>query len=932
VARNPSTDAAARQRFLYGMPEPASNPVAHQPPAAPAQLPPPARAAAGARQRPLIVVCAVTLLALCGAVAIGARALIGSFESIEAAATQQKAMQVYRAFEADLRQLSISNRDYAEWDDAAEFVHHVDPRFIAANFVRETLTGMHVDVVWIVARDGTEVYSCYLQRGSGQIISPAPAALLRPLRRFVITDPRARELAPTERIVNTSAGLTSVSTMEIRRTDRSGATGAVMLFARFIQDAEIERIRQTSQLPVSVDYLHAGQAASGAPPALRRWIAAPDSAARTFVLAAGDAQISGYALIRDVDHVPVALFSTPASRDIYSLGYRTTTELLATLVALFIAFGAAVVWLLLRLQRSFAARHSMEVRYQRICSQLQESILIVDAITLRVVEANLAVQQALGCSSADLLAHSVQDVFPDIPVATLQSIVQGGGQRTVIESRACRPNGPWLDAEVAITSMEIDGRALLTLVGHDISHRRDAEERERASRRKLLQLAQHDALTGLPNRLYLHAKVPRILKKVAASERRLALVYVDVDHFKNINDSRGHGCGDQLLQIIARRLRAAVSEHDMVARMGGDEFVVVGSLLPDRQAIEHLAALLQTAVRAPLVLEEEPLSVTASMGIAVYPSDGLDMETLLKHADIALYQAKEAGRDCYRFYTQAMDVKFSEQVALEQSLRHALGSPQLFMHYQPLIDLRTGQVVSLEALMRWRHPELGLIPPSQFIPVAERTGLIVELGELALRAVLAQLRAWLDLQAPVVPIAVNVSPLQFDRTDFAALVARLAGEAGIEPRWLRFEITESAVMKEPEKLIGTLKTLRALGSRILIDDFGTGYSSLSYLDQLPIDTLKIDRAFVRDLGKDTNRRSIINAVIDMAKRLGLTTVAEGVETPEQAQLLLAQGCDYAQGFFYSQPVSPRHCLALLQELQCERPLTETMVVRALATG
>jgi predicted signal transduction protein with EAL and GGDEF domain len=387
-----------------------------------------------------------------------------------------------------------------------------------------------------------------------------------------------------------------------------------------------------------------------------------------------------------------------------------------------------------------------------------------------------------------------------------------------------------------------------------------------------------------------------------------------------------------LLQIVAARLRAAISMHDLVARMGGDEFVVVATLMPDNDSIDKLALRLRTAVSAPIALENATVSVTASLGIAVFPNDGSDVKALLKHADIALYQAKEAGRDCHRFFSADMDLRVSEHLALEQALRHAVGTNQIYMDYQPIIDLRTGHLSSLEALMRWRHPERETIPPGQFIPVAEKSGLIAELGRQGLTLVIAQIRAWLDANVPIVPIAINVSPLQLDRTDFAALVSELAAKAGIEPSWLRFEITESAVMKEPDKLIGTLQTLRDLGSQVLIDDFGTGYSSLSYLNRLPVDTVKIDRAFIRDLGTDRAHTPIVDAVIDMARKLGLKTVAEGVETAEQAALLREQGCDYAQGYFYSKPVSARQCRSLLRELERARPLTETVMVRAIASG
>jgi predicted signal transduction protein with EAL and GGDEF domain len=367
--------------------------------------------------------------------------------------------------------------------------------------------------------------------------------------------------------------------------------------------------------------------------------------------------------------------------------------------------------------------------------------------------------------------------------------------------------------------------------------------------------------------------------------------------------------------------------NDLVARMGGDEFVVVATLMPDREAIDALAVRLQAAIGAAIMINDEPLTVSASIGIAVYPDDGLQIDSLLKNADIALYQAKEAGRACHRFFQSDMDLRLSEHVALEQALRHAIGSKQIFLEYQPIIDLNTGRVASLEALMRWRHPDRGLIPPSRFIPVAEQSGLIVELGQQALREAVAQLREWLDADVPVVPIAVNVSPLQLERLDFAGTVTALSKERGLDPRWLRFEITESAVMKEPDKLIATLRTLRELGSQILIDDFGTGYSSLSYLNRLPVDVLKIDRAFVRDLGKGTEDKPIVGAVIDLARKLSLVTVAEGVETAEQAAFLREQGCDYAQGYHYSKPIPATQCRWLLQQLRREHPLTQTMAVR-----
>jgi len=765
----------------------------------------------------LALFCAATLAILTICVALAARTLLGSYQQLENSATAQKAEQVYRAFEADLRQLQISNRDYAEWDDAAEFMQTRDQAFLTRNFSAVTLVSMHVDVLWIVDTAGRDIYSALADRVGNLIEVPAPAELLRPLLRFQTRDRMLRERSPATRIVQTPRGIAAVSATEITRSDGSAPTGAVMLFARFIEAEDIERVQDTSQLPVAMTRLDPALKGADFPAPLNTWSVGHGDAF-THVAAQSAEAIVGYSLIRDLDGLPLAYFATEQPREIRALGARTTTYLLSSVVILFLAFGATALGLVLRL-------------------------------------------------------------------ATFQQ--------------------------------------------RERDSQRQAEEQQRANRRNLTKQAERDSLTGLPNRLSVQMRMPRLLAKIGDSQHLLAVLHLDLDHFKNINDSRGPATGDHVLRIVSKRLRAAVSAHDVVARIGGDEFMIVGSLMPDNDTIERFAARVQAAVGLGIVIDGVPLSVTASVGIAIYPSDGTDTEVLLKRAAMALTQAKEAGRRCHRFFAADMSVRVSEQALLQQALRVAIGSSQIYMDFQPIVDLKDGRVVSLEALARWRHPELGAIPPSRFIPAAEKSGLILEMGEQALREVLAQQRAWLDAGVPVVPIAVNVSALQVERVDFAALVKSLTASAGVEPKWVRFEVTESAMMKEPEKLIGTLQRLRDMGSQVLIDDFGTGYSSLSYLDRLPIDILKIDRAFVRDLDRG-RAKPIIRAIIEMARRLQLKTVAEGVETAAQAAQLCEWGCDFGQGYFYSKPVGAHHCRALLEHLRRERPLTETMVLRVLS--
>jgi diguanylate cyclase (GGDEF)-like protein/PAS domain S-box-containing protein len=870
------------------------------------------------------------VLALGLSLLIAARLLTRSFAEIEAAATEQKAQQLYQAFNSDLRQLAISTRDYAQWDSAADYVTGNNPNFLVGNFTRETMSAMHVDLVWIVDRAGNDVYSGFYDTRADKVIEPAPAALLVDLKRVMHIDTALDESQPVERLLRTHSGPVGFSAKEIRHTDLSGPTGAVMLFARYIDADDVGRISETLRMTVHLDAIGTSREAmpAGLPATVRNWIRRRDAAA-TMVWNSGNDLTTAYAMARDIDGDPLVVFSSSAPRSIYRLGLHATGLMVGSIALLLLIGSSGVLWLALRLQRSFAATDAAERRYASIAAQLHEAITLAEPGSGRIIEANEAVLRAMGCTLEAMRAHTIFDLYPDLSREALDKVAGDGSARLVLESRMRNSSGGTTDAEIAITQMTDSAQQLLCLVGRDVSHRREAELQQRASHKKLVHIAQHDPLTGLPNRLYLRARLPRALRLAAQSERMLALIYLDVDHFKNINDSRGHGAGDALLQIIAKRLRATVSMQDVVLRMGGDEFVIIAALLPDVEAVHGLALRLQAAIQAPLTLDAAPLEISASLGIALYPSDGLDMEALLKHADIALYQAKAAGRRCHRLFSPDMLVRVSESVAMEQALRRGIGTNQFSMDYQPVIDMKTGRVSSLEALMRWRHPDLGQVPPSQFIPVADSSGLTVELGQQGLRIVLAQLRAWQDADVPIVPVAVNISPVQLEQSDFCSSVLQLATEHQVDPRWLHFEITETALLKDPAGLVGTLQTLRALGSQVLIDDFGTGYSGLSYLARLPVDSIKIDRSFISDLGKNAARTPIIDAVIEMARKLNMTIVAEGVETQQQALILQEQGCDYAQGYFYSRPVSARHCRTLLEKLKLERPLTETLITRVL---
>jgi diguanylate cyclase (GGDEF)-like protein len=421
----------------------------------------------------------------------------------------------------------------------------------------------------------------------------------------------------------------------------------------------------------------------------------------------------------------------------------------------------------------------------------------------------------------------------------------------------------------------------------------------------LVFLAHYDPLTKLPNRVLLRDRLVVSLAQAHAGSRMIAVLFIDLDRFKNINDTLGHDCGDLLLKEVAKRLCDCITLGDTVARQGGDEFTVILASPANMQEIAETAQEILNQLAQPFMLGEHELFITTSIGISVFPSDGDSIETLVKHADMAMYRAKELGRDNYQFYHQTMNDKSIERLVMENSLRRALEREEFLLHYQPRIDIATGKIAGMEALVRWLHPELGLVPPGQFIPMAEETGLIVPIGEWVLRTACAQNKAWQEAGLPPMRIGVNLSARQFQKKDLVDTIARILEETKLPPQYLELEITETIAMHHADQTIERLQELKEIGVHISIDDFGTGYSSLNYLKRFPVDTLKIDKSFIRDIGLNANDETIVSAVIALAHSFQLKTIAEGVETPTQFSFLQEMKCDQIQGYLFSPPV-PTH--------------------------
>jgi len=475
------------------------------------------------------------------------------------------------------------------------------------------------------------------------------------------------------------------------------------------------------------------------------------------------------------------------------------------------------------------------------------------------------------------------------------------------EYRVMRRDGTpiaWSDSGKAIRDVQGKPTRWIGVVT-DVTESRHFKERVKY-------LAVHDALTGLPNRALFNDRLTVSLAQAKRGDQKLAILFLNLDRFSAINESFGYSVGDQFLCQVAERVRAGTRAGDTVARFGGDEFAVLSHGIRSEEDAAKVAQKVLEAIRLPFSVDQRGLFITTSIGVSTYPTDGSDVEKLTQNADAALHRAKEHGRDNYQLYSPEMNARAVERLSLENRLRQALQNEQFVLYYQPLIDLRSERIVGAEALLRWRHPELGLLSPGDFIPLAEMLGLMMPIGQWVLNASCEQVHEWHETGYPDLRVAVNVSSRQFQQHDFVAGVTQALEENRIFPGALDLEITESTVMRDPERSIATLRDLKNRNVRISLDDFGTGFASLNYLGLLPIDRIKLDGSFVHELQRNSNHRAIARAIIAMAHGLRLTILAEGVETPEQLAFLRDEGCDEAQGYFFGRPVPAPSFRALLE--------------------
>ncbi|HVY07821.1 MAG TPA: EAL domain-containing protein [Burkholderiales bacterium] len=551
-----------------------------------------------------------------------------------------------------------------------------------------------------------------------------------------------------------------------------------------------------------------------------------------------------------------------------------------------------------------------EARFRALVQNSFDIITIHDANGKTLYESPAA-SRILGYPTGALIGKTpFETVHPkDVSRAreAFGKVLQSQQPAAPVVLRFRRADGSWIHLEVLGNNLlNHPGIRGVVLTSRDVTERKRAEDR-------VHYLANYDVLTGLPNRFLMQDRLSQVIAHAHRNKLRVALMHIDLDRFKVVNETLGHYVGDALLKRAAERVRKATHEGNTVGRVGGDEFTIVFPNVTSLQTLSATAEAILDDLAKPFESDDQELFLSASIGVSLYPEDASSVDELIKHADAAMSRAKHFGRNNFQFYTANMNVEVQDRMQIEAGLRTAIQRDEFSLVFQPKIDLATRRIFGAEALLRWKNPKLGMIAPSRFVPVAEEAGLVGQIGEWVLHAACRQIREWQDAGHSL-QVAVNVSARQFQEYDLAELVMEIMRDTGIQARNLEIELTESAVMDDAESSIITLERLAALGVQIAIDDFGTGYSSLSYLKRLPLDVLKIDQTFVRDISSDPNDAAIVRAIITLARALGIKVIAEGVENEAQLAFLNAYGCQYAQGFLFG------------------RPLTENQLLRLITTG
>jgi len=812
--------------------------------------------------------------------------LFDSFARIEEQDVVENVERAVNLINNEANDLNIVCGDYSAWDDAYRYVLDGNHAFEKSNLTLPTFLKLRLNLVMYINGAGDVVFGKAVDLEKGHFL-PVPVGFFRHISTASPLLNHATPDSMVKGIINLPEGLMIIASRPVLTSEYRGPVRGTLILGRYLNAEEVSRLAKMSRLSLSV-------LPSGMQSALARTGVRLSEATPRAVKSTGFRFIDGYALVKDVYGKEAFIVKVTGQRTIYRKGMQAVGYFLLCFLGLLLGFAVIVRFLLNKLAVSQRQGEELEQRYNRVIEGASEGVIITNRGDGSVMESNGAIQDYLGYTAEELVGLGLgQLVFGD--AAITDTLIE----RLLQQKRAYRlrrKDGSALDAELSAALIPYDGNEALCIMVKDITERKQFEE-------TLFFQANHDLLTGIPNRYLLLDRLEQALAAARREGHIVAVLLLDLDNFKIINDTYGHAVGDHLLKSVAHRLKSVVRSGDTIARLGGDEFVIVLTRIDRIESVILVAEHLLNHFSNPFVADDTEFFVSPSIGLALYPNDDESAAALLAKADTAMYNVKDKGRAGFQFFTTEMNTRVVDRMELEVGLRRALEREEFVIHYQPKVELATRRIQGMEALLRWNHPERGMVPPDTFIPLAEESGLIIMIGEWVLRTVCEQLKKWQAEGLPPMKMAVNISARQFKQHDLVERIGAILAETGLAAGLLELELTESYLMNNVDEAIAKLHMLKDMGLGLSLDDFGTGYSSLGYLKRFPVDVVKIDKSFVDDILVNPDDATIVRTIILMAHNLSMAVVAEGVETEEQLHFLAAHDCEMTQGFYFSRPLA-----------------------------
>lgn len=796
--------------------------------------------------------------------------LIKNFIELEQQQVRTNLFRVQESIDQISKGLASFTADWAHWNDAKAFILGTNPSFVSDNINIAALSNSNINLLLYFDKAGQ------LKVGVAvDLIHRHFIPILDGINRYTYPDSQLLHRTDVNKdcvgFMLLPSGIMIVASSAVTDGDKHYPIVGAMVNARYFSTALLQQVADRTRSRLKL--FNSSQIARN--PILSQEYAKLSKYNGYQTRIVNDDFIAGYLLIRDVNNTPIGMIRLLEHRDIYKKGVNAINFLLGS----FLLLGAVLALLLWWLLRSLIV-----LRLEKLDRQIAE-VSNSNRLELRV--------DAKGHDELSSVATRVNNML---------SIIQSGHEK--LEDRVHQRTKELEETNIKLTK--------------EITERHAVEKELLVHKEHLDYLAHYDHLTGLPNRVLFNDLLNKALHNAQRHHKKLAVLFIDLDRFKAINDAYGHHAGDIVLKTLSARFTSVLRTEDTLARLGGDEFILMLTDLEHTNSPAIVAKKLLQVCEQPVILDNREFFLGASIGISIFPEDGNNLETLQKNADMAMYCAKNSGGESYHFFTEEMNLNAHKLIKLEADLRKAITNHELVNYYQPILDLKTNQVMAVETVARWQHPELGLISPGEFIPLAEETGLILKVGEWVLQQACKDNQSWQEQGFKPVIVTVNLSAIQFRQHQLIDTIKYALETSGIAPNCLEVEITESAVMENVETAIAKLKEIQQMGIKIAVDDFGTGYSSISYLKQFPIDVLKIDQSFIKDIPNNKVDMSITNAIIDLAHSLNLLTIAEGVETNEQLDFLRNAGCDCIQGYFFSRPIPADQLIALLEKSAASR--------------